>query len=67
MNATQRDSYTPLHAAAFHGDDELIELFLSAGADPAARIDDGSTPADTAEAAGHADAARRLREVADAG
>ena len=67
VNAVQRDGYTPLHAAAQHGDDELVELFLSAGADPAARIADGSTPADLAEAAGHPDVARRLREVAAAG
>jgi ankyrin repeat protein len=66
VNAVQRDSYAPLHAAAQHGDDEMVELFLSAGADPTARIADGSTPADLAEAAGHADVARRLREVAAA-
>ena len=67
VDAVQRDSYTPLHAAAQHGDSELVELFLSAGADPAPRIADGSTPADLADAAGHPDVARRLREVADAG
>jgi ankyrin repeat protein len=66
VNATQRDSYTPLHAAAQHGDDELVELFLSAGADPNARLEDGMTPADTADASGHADLARRIREVAAA-
>ena len=67
VNATQRDEYTPLHAAAQHGDDGLLELFLSAGADASARIADGSTPADIADAAGHPDVARRLREVAAAG
>jgi ankyrin repeat protein len=67
VNAVQRDSYTPLHAAAQHGDDELVELFLSAGADPTARTADDSTPADLAEAAGHADVAKRLRDVAGAG
>ena len=55
---------TPLHEAAQHGDIELVELFLSAGADPAAVTDDGKTPADTADASGHVDVARRLREVA---
>ena len=64
VDAVQRDGYAPLHAAAQHGDDELVELFLSAGADPVAPIADGSTPADLAEAAGHPDVARRLREVA---
>ena len=67
VNAVQRDSYAPIHAAAQHGDDELVELFLSAGADPSARIADGSTPADLADAAGHPDVARRLREVAATG
>jgi ankyrin repeat protein len=64
INATQRHDYTPLHAAAQHGDAELVELFLSAGADPTARVASGETPAETAEAAGHIDVARRLREVA---
>jgi ankyrin repeat protein len=63
INATQRHEFTVLHAAAKHGDAELVELFLSAGADPTARTEAGDTPADTAEAAGHVDVARRLREV----
>jgi uncharacterized protein len=64
VNATQRHEFTALHAAAKHGDAELVELFLSAGADPTARTEAGDTAADTAEAAGHVDVARRLREVA---
>jgi ankyrin repeat protein len=64
VNATEQNDFTPLHAAAQHGDVELIELFLSAGADPSARIVSGETPADVADAAGHPDVARRLREVA---
>ena len=65
VNATQQHDFTPLHAAAQHGDDELVELFLSAGADPPARTDAGDTAADIAEAAGHVDVARRLRQVAE--
>ena len=65
VNATQQHDFTPLHAAAQHGDDELVELFLSAGADPSARTDAGDTAADIAEAAGHVDVARRLRQVAE--
>ena len=65
VNATQAHAFTPLHAAAQHGDDELVELLLSAGADPTARTDAGDTPADTADAAGHVDVARRLRQVAE--
>jgi uncharacterized protein len=64
VNATQRGGYTPLHEAAQHGDDEMVELFLSAGADPTIAVEGGGTAADLAEAAGHADVARRLREVA---
>jgi ankyrin repeat protein len=64
VNATEQNDFTPLHAAAQHGDVELVVLFLSAGADPSARIVSGETPADVADAAGHPDVARRLREVA---
>jgi ankyrin repeat protein len=61
VNAVQRDSYTPLHAAAQSGDERLATLFLDAGARPAAALDDGRTPADLAAAAGHAELAERLR------
>jgi adenosylhomocysteine nucleosidase len=66
VDARQRHGYTPLHAAAQNGDVELLELLLSAGANPSIAKDDGETPAQTAEAAGHDDVARRLREVAGA-
>ena len=64
VEATQHGGYRPLHEAAGSGDIELTELFLSAGADPSATTDEGRTPADLADAAGHPDLARRLREVA---
>ncbi|MBI3747269.1 MAG: ankyrin repeat domain-containing protein [Chloroflexi bacterium] len=64
VNARQAGGFTPLHAAAQNGDPELIELFLSARADPRVETDAGDAPAATAEAAGHADVARRLRQVA---
>jgi len=63
VNATQHGGYTPLHEAAQHGDVEMVELFLSAGADPTIAVTGAGTPADLADAAGHADVARRLREV----
>jgi ankyrin repeat protein len=53
-----------LHEAAQHGDDEMVELFLSAGADPTIVVDDGRTAVDLAEAEGHSDVAARLRDVA---
>jgi ankyrin repeat protein len=64
VGATQHGGFAPLHEAAQLGDDEMVELFLSAGADPTLAAEDGRTPADLAEAAGHVDVARRLREVA---
>ena len=64
VNARQRHGFTPLHAAAQHGDVELVELLLSAGASATELTGAGETPAATAEAAGHPDVARRLREVA---
>ena len=64
VDATQHGGFTPLHEAAQHGDVEMIELFLSAGADPTISVDQG-TPADLAEAAGHPDVARRLRDVSE--
>lgn len=66
-NATQHGGYTPLHEAAQAGAVELVELFLSAGADALAVTADGTTSAGLAEAAGHHDLARRLREVAAGG
>jgi ankyrin repeat protein len=42
----------------------MVELFLSAGADPLAKTDEGKTAADIAEAAGHPDVATRLRVIA---
>ena len=64
VNARQATGFTPLHAAAQNGDPELVELFLSAQADPSALTEAGQTPAATADAAGHVDVARRIRDVA---
>jgi ankyrin repeat protein len=61
VNAVQRDSFTPLGEAAQNGDLPLVELLLAAGADRSARTSDGRTPADLAEAAGHAQLAASLR------
>jgi ankyrin repeat protein len=56
--------YTPLHAAAFRGNNEAIEVLLRHGADPRAR--DGKfcgTPAGWAAFAGHTAAADRILEA----
>lgn len=66
-NAAQHGGYAPLHEVAASGNVELVELFLSAGADPRAVTETGRSAADVAENAGHADVARRLREVAAPG
>lgn len=48
-NVQQQGGWTPLMAAARHGDLEILELLLEAGADPATRADDGTTAADLAD------------------
>lgn len=62
-NARQHLGYVALHAAAQHGDTLTAEVLQASGADPKLKCDDGKTPADIAEAAGHADLAARLRQV----
>jgi ankyrin repeat protein len=61
VNARQRGGWTPLHGAAEHGASDTVERLLAAGADPAARNDDGVSAADLASKAGHAALAARLR------
>ena len=56
--------YTPLHAAAFHGNDDAVEVLLRHGADVRKR--DGkycSTPAGWAAYAGHRATADRILEA----
>ena len=49
-----------------HGDREMVELFLSRGADPSMPTDEGKTPADIAAAQGHIEIAAMLRAVSRA-
>ena len=56
--------YTALHEAAFHGNDEAVEVLLRHGANP--RVRDGkycATPAGWAAYAGHAATAQRILEA----
>jgi ankyrin repeat protein len=61
-NVRERGGYTPLHVSAHNGDIEILRSLLMAGADLDAQNDDGKTPPDMAEAAGHQEAVRLLRE-----
>jgi ankyrin repeat protein len=45
-NARQEGGFTPIHAAAQNGNEELYELLVSRGADQEATTDDGRTVAD---------------------
>jgi ankyrin repeat protein len=48
VQARQEGGFTPLHNAAFEGEEEMIRLLLAHGSDRAARSDAGKTPADIA-------------------
>lgn len=45
-NRPEQGGFTPLHAAAEHGDEELARLLLERGADPSVTAADGRRPAD---------------------
>jgi len=51
--ARQQAGWTPLHAAAQQGDEEVARLLLARGAAPRVPNDDGTTPLDLARAQGH--------------
>ena len=53
VNATQHGGWTPLHAAALHGNLPLVRLLLEAGAKSGAKNDTGQTPADLARTKNH--------------
>jgi uncharacterized protein len=59
-NQVQADGFTPLQAAAQHGDAVIAGLLLLFGADPAIRNGKGMTAADHAREGGHAWLAERI-------
>lgn len=59
-NATQEGGFTPLHAAAQHGDAELARLLLDHGADRSAATDDGRTAGAIAREQGQTEVAGLL-------
>lgn len=59
-NAAQEGGFTPLHAAAQHGDAELARLLLDHGADRSAATEDGRTAAAIAREQGQTEVAGLL-------
>ena len=57
----QLGGFTPLMAAALHGDEAMVDALLAAGAHVAERSDDGRDAAAMAEEGGHPELAARLR------
>ena len=62
--AHQQGGFTPLMAAALHGNEPMVAALLAAGADATARSDDGRDAAAMAEEGGHRELAARLRASA---
>jgi ankyrin repeat protein len=62
-NLVQSDSFTPLQAAAFHGNAATAGMLLLFGADPTAKNAKGQTAADIARENGHAWLAERLEAL----
>ena len=60
-NAKQQGGFTPLQAAALHGNLDLVRLLLESGADPGLVNESGATAVDLAESAGHAEVVQILR------
>jgi ankyrin repeat protein len=61
-NIREQGGYTPLHAAAQNGDEEMVRILLYGGADLMLTGHDGKTALDLALAAGHEKAALLLGE-----
>lgn len=55
IHGIDSEGYTPLHVAAFEGDEDLVTLLLEFSADPDFRNDANQTPLDIAEDRGNMD------------
>jgi ankyrin repeat protein len=62
VNARQQVGYTALMGAASAGREDLIDLLIRHGADPAVVADDGLTAAEVARRHGHESAAAKLAQ-----
>lgn len=60
VNVTQHGGWTPLHAAALHGNLPLVRLLLDAGAAANAKNDTGQTPVALAKSKNHNEVAALL-------
>lgn len=63
VNRPGIDGYTPLHAAAEHGQVSAVLYLVGRGARVNARLVTGETPLDLAESAGRAECASALRRL----
>ena len=61
MDALDKNSETPLHAAARKGNVEVVKALLKANASKGTVSKDGKTPAEVAEAAGKTEALKELK------
>ena len=61
VNLSDKDGWTPLSVAAFHGHTEVIKLLLASGADPSKEVEDGDTAYDKAVAWDHPECAALLK------
>lgn len=62
VNVTQQAGWTPLHSAALHGYLPLVKVLLEAGADTAARADNGQTSQTLAASKNHKEVIALLRQ-----
>jgi cytohesin len=60
VNAREKTGLTPLHAAAFRGDPDIVRLLLDAGANPTIKDANGHVPKDWAQWEHHDEAAKLL-------